>query len=499
MTGFKLDGEWLDFSGSVGLEFRSSLFDTATVPGILSYPIAFQDTPRNRRLLRFPATRSRQAGPVPVLEADYYIGGPLWRRGTLRYLSYDSKSREYSYQFEADADALATRIEGVTLSTLTLPSQALSLAPETADYVLAPVRNNTFYNAEKNPGWGKVLNYFPKGKGNEVSINTPDALSHTYAVAPMLKVLPLLRRALAEFGYTLSGPWIEDAEIQSLVLYSTRALDTADGPAPVALFNLADVLPDVRLADVLLAIQQLFCLGYVFNPVRREVSIVALRDVATNPAAVPRRPRADFRDVASDVDGFLLAFTPDDDDELLKEAPWPELRIGNAKETIKPAADTLAMVREVDPLDATRRWLIPAAEQPGQSPRTDFGQVDTRSTHLRFLFYRGLQPDSLGVSYPLASSGAVDYSGLSVGNYALTWDGAKGLYQQWHKPWLDFRANARIEERDMALSVGEFLALDPTRKDLVGGLKFLWERISITAGGDGSLSDATITYHQIAS
>ncbi|MDO7849241.1 hypothetical protein Q5H92_22950 [Hymenobacter sp. M29] len=496
MTGYKVSDEWLDFSGTVGLEIRSPLFDTASVPGTLSYPNTFADTPRNRRLLRFPATRSRQAGPVPVVEADYYIGGTLWRRGTLRYQEFDSKAREYVYQFEADADALASRLDGATLPDVVSAPEAVATAPETDDYVLAPVRNNTFYG-EKNPDWGRVVNYFAPGAPT-ASVNNA-AGPHRYALAPMLKVVPLLRRALGQYGYEVRGSWLDDAEIQQLVLYSTRALDSAAGPEPAVSFTLAEAAPNVRIADLLLALQQLFCLGFVFNPVRRQVSIVALRDVATAPAATRRTAGAYFKDVANATDGFLLAFAPDGNDELLKAAPWPELRIGGAKESIKPEADTLRMVREPDPLSPGRSWLVPAAGQAGQSPRLDFEQVDNRLEHLRFLFYRGLQADSTGALYPLASSGVVDYANLPVGRYALAWDGPAGLYQQWHKPWLDFRAAARIEERDMPLSVADFLSLDPTRKDLVQGLKFLWERISITAGGDGALSAATVTYHQIAS
>ena len=499
MTGFKTvdPAEWLDFDQAVGLEIRSPLFDFGSIPGILSYPVSLADTPHNRRLLGFPAARSRRVGPVPVVEADYYVGGTLWRRGVLRYLGYDSAAGEYSYQFEADADALATRLDGVTLPRLTLPTaQGLALGPETAAYVLAPIRNPAFYPADKNPDWGGVVNYFAPGAGAPAT--NPAGGAHRYAVVPLLKVVPLLRRAFGQFGYAVTGPWVADAEIQALVLYSTRALDAETGPEPAATFDYADLLPDERFAELILALQQTFCLAYVFPAGRREVHIVALRDVVADLAAQPRQPLAAYRDVASTVDGFVLGYTPDGDDALLKAAPWAEVRLGNGKEPLKPAADTLRMVREADPLRPARRWLVPAAEQPGQSPRADFEQTDNRSSHLRFLFYRGLQADSTGALYPLASSGTVDYANLSVGNYALTWDGPKGLYQAWHKPWLDFRAAARVEERAVTLPLGEFLALDPTRKDLVSGLKFLWESISVEAGGDGTLSEATITYHQIA-
>jgi hypothetical protein len=495
MTGFQIASEWLDFGGSVGLEIRSPLFDTGSIPGILSYPAGIRDTPRNRRLLGFPAVRARRRGPVAPVEADFYIGGALWRRGVLQYKEYDSSKGEYSYQFQADADALAGQIQDVLLSELDLGVLPTTLRPETEDYVLCPVRNNTFYDKAKNANWCKVVNYFP------VASSVPfvnGGLAHTYTLTPFLKLVPLLKRCLAAFGYEVTGPWLDDPEIQQLVVYSLRSLDLATGSGLATDFPLASLLPDVRLAELLLVLQQTFALGFVFNPVRKQVRVVALRDVVANPAYQVRKPSADYRDVASEVDGFTLAFTADSDDELLKSAPWAEVSIGGAAEKIQPAVDTLRMAREADPVEPGRKWLLPIAEQPGYSARTDFGQTDKRSSHLRLLFYRGLQPDSYGGPYPLASSGTENYAGATVGQYALDWDGPQGLYEQWHRPWLDFRANARLEERTLSLTLGEFLALDPTQKDMVAGLKFLWENISVSVGGGETLGEVTITYHQIA-
>jgi hypothetical protein len=495
MTGFQIASEWLDFGGTIGLEIRSPLFDFDSIPGVLSYPVSFTDTARNRRLLGFPAVRARRRGPVPAVEADLYIGGALWRRGALQYKEFDSEKGEYSYQFQADADALATRIQDVLLSELALPTLPVQLLPETADYVLAPVRNAAFYAKDKNKDWGQVVNYYAPGAA---TVATNLGAAHVHTVVPLLKVVPLLRQCFALYGYELSGAWLDDPEIQQLVVYSLASLDEAAGTGVASQFNLATVLPDVRLADLLLVLQQLFALGFVFHPVRRQVQVVALRDVVARSEYVPRSPGLDYRDVANEVDGFTLAFTADTDDELLKSTAWPELVIGGGKEKIQPAADTLRMVREADPLTPGRQWLVPATEQAGYSARPDFEQTDVRAGQLRFLFYRGLQLDSQGDRYPLASAGTVNYAGATVGRYALEWGGPAGLYAQWHKPWLDFRTNARTEERTIALTLGEFLALDPTRKDLVQGLLFFWDSISLTVGGAQTLAPATITYHQVA-
>jgi hypothetical protein len=499
MTGYQIGGEWLDFAGTIGVELRSPLFDTNSIPGVLTYPAAFTDTPRNRRLLGFPAVRARRTGPVPAVAADFYVGGLLWRRGLLQFKDFDSEKGEYSYQFQADADALANLIGDVLLSELPLGRLPVQLVAETDDYVLAPIRNNTFYDPDKNPDWCKIVNYYtPAG-----AFATNSSPAHRYTIVPLLKVVPLLRRCLAVYGYEVVGPWLDDPEIQKLVLYSVVSLDQATSSFVAADFALADLLPDVRLAELLLTLQKLFALAFVFDPFHKRVRVVPLRDVVAGTAYQARTTGTTYRDVASEVNGFTLVLTADSDDELLKSMPWPELTIGAGKEKIQPAADTLRLVREDDPTGPAptglpRAWLVPAAEQAGRSARSDFEQTDVRSSQLRFLFYRGLQPDGTGAyRYPLVSAGTENYAGTQVGNYALAWDGPQGLYQQWHKPWLDFRANARIEERNVRLSLGEFLVLDPTRPDLVQGLTFLWEGVSITVGGTETLEDATITYHQL--
>jgi hypothetical protein len=495
MTGFQLASEWLDYAGTVGLELRSPLFDHESIPGLLSYPIGFSDTPRNRRLLGFPAVRARRGGPPAPLAVDFYVGGALWRRGLLQYQGFDSEKGEYSYQFQADADALGNLLQDVLLSQLALGRLPTSTQAETDDYVLAPVRNADFYDKEKNPAWCQVVNYYAPGGGGAASNQAGDA--HPFALVPMLKLVPLLQRILAVYGYELGGEWILDTEVQQLVVYNLAALDQATDAAPDSGFNIADALPDVRVAELLLVLQQVFALGFVFHPLRKQVRVVALRDVVAGRAYRDRPGVANsFHETANTGKGYTLNFTADSDDDLLKAGGWQPLVLGAGAETIQPAVDTLRMVREADPRLPSRSWLVPAAAQPGRSARTAFEQTDKRSSQLRLLFYRGLRPDSNGVVYPLLSSGTLDYAGATVGQYALAWDGPQGLYQQWHKPWLDFRAAARQEERDVQLTLGEFLALDPTVPDRVRGLDFLWESVSVTVGGDQTLGPAAFTYHQ---
>lgn len=499
IAAFLTPSGWLDYSGALSLELRSPFFQTDSIPGLLSYPIAFEDTPANRRKLNFPATRTRQVAKPAALDTDLYMDGLLYRRGKLTYLY--AEQGKLHYRFEADADALGVQIDGRTVpDLLTTESVAFTVEPSTDDYVLAPIRSATLYG-DRYSLWGKVINYYD-ASGAYPANAVFGAAQPRYTFVPLLRVLPLLRRCLAAVGYTLAGTFTTDTEIADLVLVGRTTTDMpASSVDPVADLELKRYAPSCTLGEFLVALQQVFCLGYIVDTVAHTLTITPLREVARNLSVIDRtdRARANYRDEVLAPDGFLLAYDLPSDDEQFKLTPvsWAELRIGNGGEEIRASAAPLVMVTEVDPLDTGRQWLVPAMELPA---RSDFYEdmVENTDQPLRLLFYRGLQPDSNADDYPLASSGNTNYDDATVGDYTLHWDGAAGLYEQWHKPWLDFRAAARQEERDVLLTAGDLLTLHPAQKEMVDHLKFLWERVSISANGVPGAGVARILYHQIA-
>lgn len=499
IAAFLTAAGWLDFAGSLSLELRSPFFQTDAIPGLLSYPIAFEDTPGNRRKLNFPAQRTRQVAKPAPLDVDLYFDGLLYRRGSLTYLY--AEQNKLHYRFEADADALGVVIDGRTLTDLLeTASVSTDIVDNAFDYALAPIRSTTFYG-DRYPLWGKMINYY-NSSGTYPSNSAYGAANPRYTFVPLLYLVPLLRRCMAAVGYTLAGSFVADEEIASLVLVGRTTLDqAAPSVDPLASIELARYAPSVTIGELLIALQQVFCLGFIVDTVAHTLTITPLREVARNPTVLDRadRVRANYRDEADTPDGFLLAYTLPTDDEQFKTTPvsWHELRIGNGGEEIRAQASTLVMVTETDPMEPGREWLVPAMEVSAQSAFYE-DLADWADQPIRLLFYRGLQRDSNDDYYPLATSGTTNYDGDIVGTSSLLWDGAAGLYQQWHKPWLDFRAAARQEERDVLLSAGDLLTLHPAQKELIDQLKFLWERVSISASGVPGPGVARIRYHQIA-
>ena len=388
----------------------------------------------------------------------------------------------------ADAADLSGRIDGVNLPQLDLGTVSLELRPDAEDYALPCVRNAAFYDEGKVPAYAQVLNYYRNG----VYQQRPGGKRSP--VVPFLRLVPLLRRVLAALGYGLSGPWLDLPEAKQVIVYSDRAAEEATGLVPAQL-QLNRHVPDVGVADLLVDLQKFFGLAYDFHPVRRELRIRALRDVIADPAYVSRRG-GPAKTTAIMTDGYTLEMELEQEDELNKtlDVGWQKLVVGNGKEVISTKAGTLHAVREADPLDVDRQWLVPALAVKGASPYA--GNGDDSRCGLRLLFDRGLQRDSQGQLYPLATWGQLDFAGNTIGQSTLRWEGEFGLYATWHAGWLAFLSRATSKERTMQFGLADLLALDPARKELADdGKKYLWEKVSLSLSTTGQpLATATYTY-----
>jgi hypothetical protein len=487
MIGLKVAAGWLELlSATVSLEISSPFFNANTIPGTITYPFALALSPANLVALNFPHVRADQGEAIAPEPVEFYLEGLLRWVGSLVYLGCDEERQQLEYHFVADAADLATRLDSVTLPQLDLGTTLLELRPDAALYALPCVRNTLFYDADKVPAYGHILNYY-QGGAYQPLLN-----SKRSPIVPFLRLVPLLKRVFAALNYELAGDWLDEPEVKQLIIYSDRAAEDAQGNV-LQTFALNRHVPDMPVADVLLALQKYFALGYDFHPVRRLVRIRALRDVVADQGYVGRTG-GPAKTTAVTTDGYTLVMGLEED-ELNKtlDTGWAKLVIGKGKEELRTEAGTLHVVRERDPRDASREWLVPAVEAKGAS--LAFDQGDDSRCGLRLLFDRGREPDSNYQPYPLATWGQRSYQGVQVGTSTLRWDGQWGLYATWHAAWLDFLSRATTKERTMEFGISDLLTLDAGRKELVEGKKFLWEKISFSLRTTGrALESARYTY-----
>ena len=314
----------------------------------------------------------------------------------------------------------------------------------------------------------------------------------------MCYLVPVLRQVFAGLGWSVTGSFVDDAEIRTAVIYADRAL-----PAALAVggtFNPARQLPDIAVSELLLALQKLFCLGIYFNPATRQVRFTPLREVLVRGAYTARPGAVLTATGTNETNGFTLRLAPDTEDALDKtlDSSGHELKVAGGLEEITVAAGTLHQVREADPnLPAApgRPWLLPAISAKGAS--VDYELGDDSRTGLRLLFDRGLQNDGLGQPYRLLSAGTVNYAGDAVGTYSLQLTGPQGLYAQWHRPWLDFRARAVPLEYQVPFGIADLRALEPGGHELVDHHLLLWEKVALKVSAGSRLHAATFSYQQL--
>jgi hypothetical protein len=467
--------------GEMSLDVDNPGFQPDAIPGTWSLPIDLPWASQNLVGLNFPHLYRGPGGPAPVA-VDYYLDEVRWRRGKLVYQSVDNETQLLRYNFVADAADLATLIADVKLDTLDLGTAPRGGGSST-EYALLPVRNATFYgDADKAPkDYKGYLNYVGPGNSSPTSSDV---------IAPQPYLVPLVRKVLALFGYELVGTWADDPEMQTAVIYSDR-LCTEPGTV-----TLNRHVPSIDVADLLLGVAGQFCLQVYFNPLTQQARFTPLRDVVTGAAASQRlRVGTWLSSTANTSNGFLLKQKPDSNDELDKtlDTSWQQLRVGAGGEEQVVSAGTLHLVTVTE---SGRQWLVPAYEGKGAIPG-DTETGDESRVGLRLLFNRGLQPDSAGSLYPLGTGGAVNFRGELVGEYALQWGGDKGLYQVWHKPWLDFRARAVQHVYQCQLRVGDLLVLDPSQADLVDYHLCFWEKVSLSVAAGSALTTATFTYQEL--
>lgn len=473
---------------ALNMEIQSPLFRFDSVPGTISYSFPVPWTPGNLRRLNFPHLRAAQGETIAPEPCYCFADDVLWRAGSLLYNKADEQKRRWQYTFAAEAADLQARIDGRTLRQLDLGRVALELRPDAAAYALPTMHHPKFYAGKNKPfeaGAGLINDY------RSVAYRLNGGGSWLYPIVPFPRLVPLLRAVLGALGYELEGEWLDDAK--DLIVYSDRAAEvlTTDpaNPLPVlpADFALADHVPDMGVGEFLVALQKLFGLMFLFHPVRPRVRIGRLRDVVADPAYLDRTAGAGQLSPAPGG-GFLLKMKLADD-ELNKtlDTSWAQLRVGAGKTVIDSAAGTLHMVVATDPADNSRRH-VPGILAKGASPAFEAGLESRAGLHL--LYDHGVKADQDGQTYPLASSASPDPGRLP----ALD---CPDLYYHQYRAWLGFLDRAGSEQRTATFRVADLLALDPTRKEMVGGRKYLWEKVSVSLSTTRRLESARFTYRPI--
>ncbi len=108
-------------------------------------------------------------------------------------------------------------------------------------------------------------------------------------------------------------------------------------------------------------------------------------------------------------------------------------------------------------------------------------KINNSKVSPRVTFYRGIQADIHGHSYPMGSSDNFDQAGNVIPgkNYSMAWDGQYGLYSTWWKQYVNMRHFGRKVVRQVRLTHTDLASLDFTRKIRVENANYIIKKINL--------------------
>jgi len=569
MLGIKINGEFLSLAPNTFLELEQAnpfLQFQDEISGQFSLPFEVDASPRNLRLLNYAGIIQNKIDNKGI-DAEMYDNGLQVSVGKIKiekpthnlnrtadgtiscyYLTGSSSF----YQDIKDKKLKDIDVGGVRTFPWDDPS-ILNFLPDGAgfwghihdvidadinayDYAFYPVINKGFLNVFgdsellNNMIWdpGDARIYFNKLTTDHKDINL---------IVPFPYLHYVLKQAVEFVGWKIEGDILSDADFLKITIINFLAIDWGVYPGgvfpvfghPFVNFNLQNHLPDMTIAEFLIALKNRFGWWYDFDKVSKKIRIKKLSAV-TNTAikdftkyaspvvvkkinqtdkiyALTQRFAGDYADGQPDFTNVNLqgsvetiadlpAVTDsnyghvylvrlennfyinalDETDNTLKWMfftynIWDYLP-ANHTEEINTACVTLGSEKYVDSLNY--QDFLPRIDAVGAKDRSG---DDTGLSSLIVLFYHGQKDNANGDPLCYASSHIYDEAGNKIADWSLAYkceelDGTQvGLYDLNWKPLLDLLKSAEELEATLYLPLDEYLKLDFGNRLIIAGVK----------------------------
>jgi len=535
MISVSIYGQELDLYQNTQIEYvlNNPAFvggDISKFNGTYSLPFTIPLTPRNRRILRYPDrvdnhTRMVRDEPCQVFfdRKPDFSGLATVKSPVKSQAKHQAKMYIVQDNFKSFKD---NSLRDLPLGEYEFDSSESTLAhaKQTAENHLAfthaffPVRNprmtDDFEDLEVISGVPHhYINYYDYMEEN--FMNHPSQRS----AAPFVRLDHLINIIGQVSGKAIVNNFALDDELKSLYLYGDRNIytntndeeDSSEYTWPT-FFDLSQQLPDIKVAEFMKQLANLFCLGLF--PSADGLEILPLKNLISRPYAQDWTRYADdafskdedvdfpgtfgyessgdelfndnayvFRDVpeiigprppAGSPDGIYYNYEGNYYLRLINDGHLPQnldkmFRRVTFDEYGKPylsAASPLFMTFS-DPFYPS----VPEILSPPNS------NVD-----LRFIFYRGMKELNTGQHFPLATNHVYcPVHGRLVGtNYSLLWNGEEGMFNIWWSEWANFLKNKRNVFRTMHLPIREIFNMSWKNKVKIENMTYLVKQLKVT-------------------
>lgn len=176
---------------------------------------------------------------------------------------------------------------------------------------------------------------------------------------------------------------------------------------------------------------------------------------------------------------------------------YPNIILSGLEEDEEYAAPGTPVLSVNDTEHGWNAIIIPYILEPGYSPNAGVG--DTISSSLRLMYWKGMQPNTIGQLYPMASSLKYNILGTDVGGYDIKWDGPTGLKENFWGNWFETLNVGIVWTRTFTLNIIQFLKFNVNRSFRCGNNNFIPKSANHTLKSSSKIIESEIEYIQIIS
>lgn len=568
MLGIQINGESLDLPPGTSMELQNEnpflQFDNNLL-GEYSLPFQVISNAKNNRLLGYAGVGQTKADNVAV-PAILYDNSLQLGSGTIKkeklnvHLNKVSKGTLNCYYLSKASgfwqDIKELKLREVTmggdrsfawagLSTITTGfwkhiHEVAAGAVNDYDYAFFPV---------KNEGWiiGTVyppeMNKMYYDSGETYPMHFPNTYGGLYE-REMNRIVPfpylhyVLTSAVTHAGWTIEGDILSDADFLKITMLNFRAIDYCYAKVssgvyssvyrnPVV-FNLQDHMPDITVAQFLIALKNRFGWWYDVDNITKKITIREVKDLVSSAAedytdySSPLISKSILQDLPiyalrSGTGGALNFSAVNLQADVDSSADLPtaaEALYGHVRLVVEENTHYICQqnegteawewvildhnIHDYEPTGFTDEIVtdstlagneyhtaymdyIPRFDNQGEwNGRTD-GEDASWGIHL--VFYHGPRDNTSGDPIPYASHHIYDATGVKVGNWSLAFkakdaDGNEvGLYDLNWKEFLNMLNSPEEVEHTLYLPLHKYLQLVFSKRIVVDGIELFIKQI----------------------
>jgi hypothetical protein len=442
-------GEFLDLgtdtTATVEL-FGTIMNKDSELLGSYAYEFSLPLTERNKRLLN-NAHLITSSQSLRSTKARLWLSVTPWK---VVKLLFCIKSAAISAELRIDNGIVNKRLKEYKLYNITdgQPDTAMSFqdldayraymkaaamaAPGIYPLTFFPIRNEHFLpevDAEQQGNYPDTI--FPQSKyinewdavNQQFVVDTTPAGARSHLESPLYYLAYVIKASVKYLGYQLIGNWINNPDIQRLVL---------DIPIGINL-NLPDIgfhMPDIALDVFFKAIRNKFSLLIAFNESDKTCLIESWQNVFAQYEPLDLRPYQikGIDDYVPDFSGYTITEKSEDKDALTEDNQGsPAIVIGDGSQSVELEISTTHMIVENAPGYGTGQiqWRLPHVDQHYYTSDKyifldDVNFKDARKFELRLLYYHGMVKNQNGDLYPYGSADNLDYLNRPLTGFSLS-------------------------------------------------------------------------------